>query len=267
MSLLYQQDDQVYLLNLIDTPGHVDFANEVCRSLSASRGVILLVDANHGIQAQTLANYYLAASKNLKIVPVINKIDLKNANPQQVTQDLQSLFDINPDDVLKISAKLGIGIDDVFKHIIAKIPPPESNREAPLRAHLFDSWYDKYRGALNLMFIKDGEIRMGQEIVSCESKKSYIVKSLSILTPTEMKVDRLLAGQIGLVGCNMRNAKEALIGDTYHLKGTTVVALEAFKKLRPMIFAGIYPSEQSQHVALRGAIEKVRSSQDFPKVS
>jgi translation factor GUF1, mitochondrial len=257
VSLLYKQNGQIYLLNLIDTPGHVDFANEVCRSLSASRGVILLVDANHGVQAQTLANYYLAASKNLKIVPVLNKIDLKNANPEQVTKDLNSLFDIEPEDVLKVSAKMGIGIESVFEHIISKIPPPESNYDLPLRAHLFDSWYDKYRGALNLMFIKDGELKVGQEIVSCDSKKSYIVKSLSILTPEERKVDRLIAGQIGLVGCNMRNSKEAIIGDTYHVKGKPVEALEAFKRLRPMIFAGIYPSDQSQHVQLRGAIEKL----------
>lgn len=245
------------MLNLIDTPGHVDFANEVCRSLSASRGVILLVDSNHGIQAQTLANYYLAVSKNLKIVPVLNKIDLKHANPEQVTKDLQSLLDIQPEDVLKVSAKLGIGIDAVFEHVIEKIPPPDANPNLPLRAHLFDSWYDKYRGALNLMFIKDGEIRVGQDIVSCDSGKSYNVRSLSLLTPEERKVDKLIAGQIGLVGCNMRNSKEAIIGDTYYLKGVAVEPLEAFKKLRPMIFAGIYPSEQSQHIALRGAIEKL----------
>lgn len=257
VSLLYKYEGASYLLNLIDTPGHVDFANEVCRSLSASRGVILLVDANHGIQAQTLANYYLAASKNLKIVPVINKIDLKHANPERVVKDLQSLFDIEAEDVLKISAKMGIGIGDVFKHIVTKIPPPESDPSLPFRAHLFDSSYDKYRGALNLMFIKDGELKLGQEIVSCDTKKTYVVKSLSLLTPEEMKVDRLIAGQIGLVGCNMRNSKEAVIGDTYHLKGKEVEPLEAFKKLKPMIFAGIYPSEQSQHVALRSAIEKL----------
>lgn len=257
VSLLYKYEDQIYLLNLIDTPGHVDFSNEVCRSLSASGGVILLVDANHGVQAQTLANYYLATAKNLKIVPVLNKIDLKHARPEEVTQDLQSLFDIEPEDVLKVSAKLGIGISDVFKHIITKMPPPMSNPDRPFRAHLFDSWYDKYRGALNLMFIKDGEIKIGQEIVSHDSGKIYVVKSLSILTPEERKVNKLIAGQIGLVGCNMRSAKEAVIGDTYFLKGTKVEPLEAFKKLRPMIFAGIYPSEQSQHVALRSAIEKL----------
>ncbi|CRK96439.1 CLUMA_CG009855, isoform A [Clunio marinus] len=257
VSLLYKHEEETYLLNLIDTPGHVDFANEVCRSLSASGGVILLVDANHGVQAQTIANYHLAVGKNLKIVPVLNKIDLKHANPEQVEQDLFSLFDILPEDVLRVSAKLGIGIDSVFEHIIKKIPPPESCRDEAFRAHLFDSWYDKYRGALNLMFIKDGEVKLGQEIVSCESKKIYIVKSLSLLTPEEKNVKKLIAGQIGLIGMNMRNSKEAVIGDTYHLKGSPTEPLEVFKKLRPMIFAGIYPSEQSQHVALRGAIEKL----------
>lgn len=257
VSLLHEHNGEIYLLNLIDTPGHVDFANEVCRSLSASKGVILLVDANHGVQAQTLANYHLAASKNLKIVPVLNKIDLPHADPERVILDLFSLFKIPPEDVLKVSAKLGTGIESVLENIISKIPPPDSLRDSTLRAHLFDSWYDKYRGALNLMFIKDGEIKMGDEIVSCDSKKIYNVKSLSILTPEEKKVDKLVAGQIGLVGMNMRNAKEAIIGDTYHLKGKTVEPLEVFKTLKPMVFAGVFPSEQSQHVALRSAIEKL----------
>lgn len=257
VSLVYKFQDQVYLLNLIDTPGHVDFANEVVRSLSASRGVILLVDANQGVQAQTIANFYLATSRNLKIVPVLNKIDLKNADPDRVTQEINSLFDIDPNDVLRVSAKLGTGVEKVLEHIITKIPPPESQRDLPFRAHLFDSWYDKYRGALNLMFIKDGELKVGQEIVSCENGKTFVVKSLSILTPEEKSVKTLIAGQIGLVGCNMRNSKEAIIGDTYYLKGVPTEPLEVFKKLQPMIFAGIYPSEQSQHVALRSAIEKL----------
>lgn len=220
-------------------------------------GVILLVDANHGIQAQTLANYYLAVSKNLKVVPVLNKIDLKHANPERVIKELNSLFDIDPDDVIKISAKLGIGIEGVLKKVVQNIPPPDSCRTTSFRAHLFDSWYDKYRGALNLMFIKDGEIKLGQEIESCHNGKSYIVKSLSLLTPHEIPVKKLIAGQIGLVGANMRNSKEAIIGDTYFLKGHPVEALEEFKKLRPMIYAGIYPPEQSQHVALRSSIEKL----------
>lgn len=257
VSLLYKFKGQIYLLNLIDTPGHVDFSNEVCRSLSASSGAILLVDANHGIQAQTIANFQLAVSKNLKIVPVINKIDLKNANPEQVIEDLLMILNIDPDDVLKVSAKLGIGVESVLEHIITKIPPPPANRELPFRAHLFDSWYDRYRGALNLMFIKEGQLELEQEIVSCESGKSYVVRSLSIITPEEKKVDKLIAGQIGLVGMNMRKADEAIIGDTYHLKGVSVQPLEAFKKLKPMVFAGIYPQDNSQHLGLKSAIDKL----------
>lgn len=257
VSLLYKFKGQNYLLNLIDTPGHVDFSNEVCRSLSASTGAILLVDANHGIQAQTLANYHLAVSKNLKIVPVINKIDLKNANPEKVTEDLLMMLNIDPDDVIKISAKLGIGIESVLEQIITKIPPPPSDRELPFRAHLFDSWYDRYRGALNLMFIKEGKIELEQEITSCGNGKTYVVRSLSIITPEEKKVDRLIAGQIGLVGMNMRKAEEATIGDTYHLKGFPVEPLEAFKQLKPMVYAGIYPQDNSKHLELKSAIEKL----------
>jgi translation factor GUF1, mitochondrial len=257
VSLLYKHKNDVYLLNLIDTPGHVDFSNEVCRSLSASRGAILLVDANHGVQAQTLANYNLALSKNLKIIGVINKIDLKNANPEKVEEDMLMMLNIDPEEVTKISAKLGIGIDNVLEKIISKIPPPDSNRNLPFRAHLFDSWYDKYRGALNLMFIKDGEIRVDQEIVSCETGKIYTVRSLSLLTPEEKKVERLIAGQIGLIGCNMRNSKEAIIGDTFHLKGRRVEPLESFNKLKPMIYAGIYPQDQSLHDGLSKAIDKL----------
>lgn len=257
VSLLYKFKDKTYLLNLIDTPGHVDFSNEVCRSLSASTGALLLVDANHGIQAQTLANYHLAISKNLKIVPVINKIDLKNANPEKVVEDLLMMLNIDPDDVLKISAKLGVGIESVLEHIITKIPPPAANRDLPFRAHLFDSWYDRYRGALSLVFIKEGKLELEQEITSCENGKTYVVRSLSILTPEERKVTNLVAGQIGLIGMNMRKAEEAIIGDTYYLKGVPVEPLEVFKKLRPMIYAGIYPQDNSQHLALKGAIEKL----------
>jgi translation factor GUF1, mitochondrial len=257
VSLLHKHKGSTYLLNLIDTPGHSDFSNEVCRSLSAVDAVILLVDANHGIQAQTLANHELAMSKNLKVIPVLNKIDLKHANPDKVAKDLEKFLGYKADEIIRISAKMGIGIDDVFKSIVERMPPPKSTRDSNFRGHLFDSWYDKYRGALNLMFIKDGKIEVGQEIVSCNKKSVYVVKSLSILTPEEKKVDKLISGQIGLVGCNMRNSKDAIIGDTYHLKGFPVEPLEEFKKLKPMIYAGIFPPEQSQHVALRSAIEKL----------
>lgn len=257
-SLLYKHiDGQTYLLNLIDTPGHVDFANEVTRSLSACEGVILLVDANQGIQAQTVSNYYLAMSRGLTVVPVLNKIDLKNADPDKVCIELSSLFDIDPESVLKISAKVGIGVEDVLKSIVERIPEPKVNRDASFRGLLFDSWYDRYRGALNLIYIRDGEINVGDDITCYQTKKSYDIRSLSILRPAEHSVTKLMAGQVGLVACNMKNSKESLIGDTMLLKGTTIEPLPGFRPNQAMVFAGIFPADQSQHVQLRTGLEKL----------
>ncbi|CAG9761957.1 unnamed protein product [Ceutorhynchus assimilis] len=256
-SLFYEYNNEQYLLNLIDTPGHVDFSNEVSRSLSACQGVILLVDSNDGVQAQTVANFYLAFGNDLVIIPVLNKIDLKNADPAKVTQQLQSLFDIQADEVLKISAKLGIGIDSVLEAIVTRLPSPKVARNGPLKALLFDSSYDKYRGVLSLIFVKQGSLKVGENIQSCYTQKQYEVKTLSLLRPQEQPVEQLVAGQIGLVGCNMRSSQEALVGDTIHLFGQKVEALPGFQPIRPMVFAGIYPMDQSQHVNLRSAIEKL----------
>ncbi|GAB0090735.1 Translation factor GUF1 homolog, mitochondrial [Sergentomyia squamirostris] len=257
VSLFYTFNNLDYLLNLIDTPGHVDFSNEVHRSLAPCDGAILLVDANHGIQAQTVSNYFMAATRNLKILPILNKIDLKNANPERVCQDLQSMFDIDPDTVLKISAKLGLGVDEVIPGVIENLPAPRTDPEAPFRALLFDSSYDRYRGALSLINVKEGEITLGQEIQVMSTGKVYEVKSLSLLTPVEVAVDKLSAGQVGLLGCNMRSGKEAVIGDTIHLKGTTVTQLPGFRPQQAMVFAGVYPPDQSKYVPLRAAIEKL----------
>lgn len=256
-SILYKYQDKEYLLNLIDTPGHVDFSNEVSRSLSACQGVILLVDANDGVQAQTVANFYLAFGNDLVIVPVINKIDLKNANPERVCTQLQTLFDIEPKDVLKISAKLGIGIDTVLQAIIERLPAPTVNRTTALRALLFDSWFDRYRGALVLLYVQDGRISVGDRIASYHTGKDYEVKTLSLLRPDEEAVNTLVAGQVGLLGCNMRLSKEACIGDTLHHYNEKIEPLASFKPARPMVFAGIYPVDQSQAVHLRIAIEKL----------
>lgn len=256
-SLLYKHENNTYLLNLIDTPGHVDFSNEVSRSLGACDGVILLVDANHGVQAQTVANYHLARMKNLKVIPVLNKIDLKHANPDRVCAELHTLFDIEPESVIKVSAKMGLNVEAVLRAVIERIPAPTSVRTEKFCALLFDSWYDRYRGALNLMFIKDGEIRVGDEITSAHTKKSYEVRTLGLMRPAEESVQKLVAGQVGLISCNMRNSKESLIGDTFFRKNHPVPSLPGFKALQPMVYAGIYPTEQSQHVALRSAIEKL----------
>uniref|UniRef100_A0A1Q3FCB3 Translation factor GUF1 homolog, mitochondrial n=1 Tax=Culex tarsalis TaxID=7177 RepID=A0A1Q3FCB3_CULTA len=257
-SLLYRFEEADYLLNLIDTPGHVDFSNEVSRSLAACDGVILLVDANEGVQAQTVANYHLAKGRELVIVPVLNKIDLKNARPDAVTQELFTLFGIDPDAVLRISAKLGTGCEQVLAEIVRRLPAPDARRGEQFRALIFDSWFDRYRGALNLVYVKDGEVRVGQEIASCHTGKVYEVKSLAMLRPDEQKIERLVAGQVGLLGCNMRTSKESNIGDTLYLKkDKTCEPLPGFKPQQPMVFAGVYPADQSQHINLKSAIEKL----------
>ncbi|KAI5703081.1 hypothetical protein M8J75_007455 [Diaphorina citri] len=211
----------------------------------------------YGVQAQTVANYYLASSQDLHIIPVLNKVDLKNANPEACEEQLQTLFNIDKKSVLRISAKTGLGVDDLMEEIILRIPPPPSDREAPLRALLFDSWYDRYRGNIIIMFVKDGHIKVGDPIQFIHTGLQYSVKSVGVLVPQELPTAQLRAGQVGFITCNMRTVKEAHIGDTIHLKDTPVPPLIGFKKTQPMVFSGVYPLDQSQHTALRGAIEKL----------
>lgn len=257
-SLLYRyKDGHDYLLNLIDTPGHVDFSNEVTRSLSACEGVILLVDANQGVQAQTVANYYLSIDKGLVVIPVLNKIDLKNADPDRVCIELSHLFDIDPESVLRASAKQGTGIIDLLNAVVERIPQPKVDREANFRALLFDSWFDRHRGALNLIYVKDGSINVNDEIVSHSTKKCYVIRSLSLLRPHEIPVEKLNAGQIGLLACNMKNSRESVIGDTLSIKGEYVEALPGLNANQAMVFAGIFPINASEHVQLRVALEKL----------
>jgi elongation factor 4 len=190
-SLKYVLNNKEYQLNLIDTPGHVDFSSEVHRSLAACQGVLLVVDANDGVQAQTVANFYLALGNNLKIIPVINKIDLKNANPERVVQQLSTVFGVKSNDIIKISAKNGTNVDEVLKAIVERIPKPTSLRDNPLKLLIFDSWYDNYRGAVLLVYIKDGTISIGDRITSCHTGKSYEVKLLLLLRPEEEKVSKM----------------------------------------------------------------------------
>lgn len=190
-SLNYTYKGIKYLLNLIDTPGHVDFSAEVHRSLTPCQGVILIVDANDGVQAQTVANYYLAVKHNLVIVPVINKIDLKYANPDKVLNQLETLFDIKKSDVLKISAKLGTGVSKVLDAVVERIPPPDVCRDKPFRALIFDSWYEKYKGTVLLIYIKEGFLSLKQHVVSIYNKKPYEVRTISLLRPSEEVVNKL----------------------------------------------------------------------------
>ncbi|XP_051172476.1 translation factor GUF1 homolog, mitochondrial isoform X2 [Leptopilina boulardi] len=256
-SLKYTYNGVEYLLNLIDTPGHVDFSSEVYRSLAACQGVILLVDANDGVQAQTVANFYLAFERDLTMIPIINKIDLKNANPDRVLKQLHSLFEIDSDKVLKISAKNGTNCEAVLEAIVERIPPPPVSRAEPFRALIFDSWYNKYKGAVSLIYVQQGRISVGENISSCHTGKVYEVKSLSFLRPEEEDINTLYAGQVGALKCNMKSLTEAHIGDTFRLKDSTVKPLPGFKVAKSMVFAGIYPIDQSQFPELRNALEKL----------
>nr|CAH0113593.1 unnamed protein product [Daphnia galeata] len=258
-TLVYNYQGVDYLLNLIDTPGHVDFSFEVSRSLAACQGVILLVDANQGVQAQTVANFFLAFSQNLTIVPVMNKIDLKNADPDSVATQMKNVFEFEPKDILRISAKTGLNVDTVLQSVVERIPPPKHcNINKPFRALLFDSWYDRYRGVIAVIAVIDGMIRHGDSISAKHTGKSYEIKDLGILQPNEVSLSCLQAGQVGYVVCNMRSSTEAKVGDTLFKKGLTdVKELVSFRKSKPMVFAGVYPMDQSETPALRSALDKL----------
>lgn len=259
-SLLYESsiDGQTYLINLIDTPGHVDFSSEVSRSISACQGVVLLVDANQGVQAQTVSNFYMAFANDLVIIPVLNKIDLPNANPEAVKEQLLNLFDIDPSQVLMASAKAGIGTEDIFEAIIERIPPPNRHGQlSKLRCFLQDSWYDKYRGAVNLVQVIDGVLKTNDVITSSSTGQAYTIRTLGLLTPEEQPIKSVYPGQVAVFTCNMRSTRDAIIGDTFHLKDSPVEPLMTVNRPKPMVFAGIYPLEQSSLKDLKNALDKV----------
>lgn len=256
-SMFYTHNNQEYLLNLIDTPGHVDFSYEVSRSLYACQGAVLLVDATQGVQAQTIANFYLAFEQNLTIVPVINKIDLPTADIPSVLAQLKSLFDFEESQVIKASGKSGIGIKDILNAVISTIPAPISDREKPLKALLFDSWFDEYRGVVCLIALHDGEIKKGSVVTLAQSNVTYEVLEVGLMYPEPTPVEVLYAGQVGYLITGMKTIKEAQIGDTIFLHNKPVVSLPGFKKAKPMVFAGIYPVDSDDFVQLSDSIEKL----------
>jgi GTP-binding protein LepA len=253
------KDGNDYILNLIDTPGHVDFSYEVSRSLAACEGALLVVDASQGVEAQTLANTYLALDHHLEILPIINKIDLPGADVGRAREQLNSIIGMNPEDSLLISAKYGNGVEDVLEAIVKRIPAPKGDGEAPLKALLFDSWFDVYRGVLVLVRLIDGEVHRGMKIRLMSNGQIYPVESVGVLTPKMKEVDRLLAGEVGYIIANIKVVADTKIGDTITAHDNpTTVAFPGFQEIRPMVFAGLYPVEPNQYEALRDALEKLR---------
>ncbi|TBU46475.1 GTP-binding protein lepa [Dichomitus squalens] len=256
-SMFHEKDGTNYLLNLIDTPGHVDFSWEVARSLAACQGALLLVDASQGVQAQSISVFHVAREKGLTIIPVLNKIDLPAAQPEIVALQMQSTFGLDPSDVIQISAKTGKGVEKVLQAIVNRIPPPVGDPSAPLKGFLFDSSYDRYRGVISLMSIQGGVLRKGDKIASCHTRKKYEVTELGIMHPEEVPTDCLRPGQVGFVACSMKESGEAHIGDTFHRVGQLVEPMPGFKPAKAMVYAGIYPVDSSDFLKLEESIKRL----------
>ncbi len=252
-------DGQTYQLNLIDTPGHVDFSYEVSRSLASCEGALLVVDASQGVEAQTLANTYLALDGDLEIIPVINKIDLPAAEPERVREQIESAIGLDAADALLVSAKSGRGVPEILEEVVRRIPPPKGSLEAPLRALLFDSWYDSYRGVILLVRVVDGTVSKGMKIRLWSTGRTYAVEELGYRTPKIHSCDELQAGEVGWVVANIKDATETKVGDTICDENRLPAEpLAGFHESRPMVFAGLYPVESHAHQALREALVKLQ---------
>lgn len=255
----YDDDDEPYVLNLIDTPGHVDFSYEVSRSLAACEGALLVVDAAQGIEAQTLANLYLALENDLEIIPVVNKIDLPNADPEGVLRMLEDSIGLDASDAILASAKTGEGCDDILKAIVERIPPPPGEADDPLRALIFDSHYDPYRGAIAYVRVVDGSIAKGDEIQMMSSGKTFEVTDLGVFRPHMQPMDRLKVGEVGCVIAQMKNVKDTRVGDTITLaERPASEPLPGYRKAVPMVYCGLYPVDNEDYTDLRDALEKLQ---------
>jgi GTP-binding protein LepA len=257
--LHYQaKDGNIYRLNLIDTPGHVDFSYEVSRALSACEGALLVVDASQGVEAQTVANTFLAAKQNLTIIPVINKIDLPAAQPELVKEQIENVLAIPAGDALLISAKSGIGVDELLEAIVARVPAPKGDADAPLRALIFDSWFDSYRGAVVLVRVMEGRITMRMRVKLCFSEEIHEVESLGVLTPKPIVLNDLAAGDVGFVVMNIKQVADARMGDTVVEVDRPAAPLPGFEAIKPMVFAGLFPVLASDYETLRDALGKLQ---------
>ncbi|HYT65174.1 MAG TPA: translation elongation factor 4 [Vicinamibacterales bacterium] len=258
--LTYNADDgETYILNLIDTPGHVDFSYEVTRSLAASEGALLIVDASQGVEAQTLANAYLAVENNLEIVPIINKIDLPGAQPDEAKRQIEDIVGLDASGAILASAKEGTGVHDILEAIVHRLPSPKGDPDAPLKALIFDSWYDPYRGVIILSRVIDGTIRAGMKIRFMAKGQEYQVEQVGTFSPKPMPVAELGVGEVGFIFAGIKTVTDAQIGDTItDASNPAVEAFPGFKELKPMVFAGLYPVEGSEYPQLRDALEKLR---------
>ena len=259
VQLKYNYKNQDYILHLIDTPGHVDFTYEVSRSLAACEGAILVVDAAQGIEAQTLANLYLAMENDLTIIPVINKIDLPNADPEKVKKELMDTLGFNEDEIVLTSAKNGIGIKELVETVIEKVPAPTGNKDDKLQALIFDSYFDAYRGIVALVRIVNGKIKVGDKIKMMATNATYDVVELCTHTPKENKVKELITGEVGMVVASIKNIEDVKVGDTITLVDNEALEpVPGYKPMKPMVFCGLYPLESSKFPDLREALDKLK---------
>src|SRR5256884_571759 len=252
------RDGRTYNLNLIDTPGHVDFAYEVSRSLAACEGALLVVDASQGVEAQTVANCYAALEQGVEVVPVLNKIDLPVAEPDRVAAEIEDIIGIDASDALRVSAKTGEGVDDVLEAVIARIPPPKGDPSAPLQALIIDSWFDNYVGVVMLVRVVEGTLRPKERIVLMSTAACYLSEQLGVFTPKAKEKQSLSAGEVGYVTAGIRELRAAKVGDTLtHADKPARAPLPGFKEIKPQVFAGLYPVEANEYEALREAMEKL----------
>ncbi len=257
--MFYNYKGEEYMLNLIDTPGHVDFTYEVSRSLAACEGALLVVDATQGIEAQTLTNVYLALDHDLEILPVINKIDLQSANPDGCKAEIEDVIGLPADNAPLISAKEGIGIPELLERIVTDLPCPKGSRDEPFRALIFDSFYDNYKGAISMVRVGDGRIKAGDVIKMASSGKTFDVTEVGVFTPAATPVDELYAGMVGYIAASIKNVKDTAVGDTITLRDNpTKNIYDGYKKITPMVFAGIYPADGSKYNDLKDALEKLQ---------
>ena len=258
--LIYKaKDGNEYIFNLIDTPGHVDFNYEVSRSLAACEGALVIVDATQGIEAQTLGNVYLALDQDLELLPIINKIDLPSARPDEIKKEIEDIIGLDAEDAPLVSAKKGIGIDEVLEQIVEKVPAPTGDETAPLKALIFDSYYDSYKGVVCYVRVQDGEVKAGDEIMMMSTKKKFEVVEVGVTTSSHITLDKLSAGDVGYITASIKNVKEATVGDT--ITSAKKPALEPFpgyKKVVPMVYCGIYPGEGEEYTNVREALEKLQ---------